>query len=140
MHKIILFTLALILLVSPASGAHPDYQAAGILRGEAPEDCAPCRQITACALVTDLEKGVHLRSRWYGWRNPRAEDYTLLEWARQERNCAAFPVCKFVGNGKDLEVWARKGWIDSATRVIAHCSSQGCTVCVPVEIDVSAMR
>ncbi|MBN2391750.1 MAG: hypothetical protein JXR84_13575 [Anaerolineae bacterium] len=127
--------LAVVLgLVTPVGGARPDYQIAGILRGEAPADCEVCRQLTACALVDDVERGVSLQ-RWYGWRAPRDEDFELIAWARERRHCAQFPRCRFVGNGRDLEVWARSGWIDSDVQVIAHCSGLGCTVCVPEVVE-----
>ena len=105
---------------------------ASILRGEAPTDCPKCRELTACAIVDDMQKGVDLRSRWYGWRNAREVDIALIESAIDGDMCRKYPVCKFVGNGRDLEVWARKGWINTDTRSIAYCSSSGCTACVPL--------
>ena len=126
-----LLLLALLVAVVPVGGARPDYQIAGILRGEAPVDCEACRQITAFALLDDVDKGVYLPGRWYGFRQPRDEDYAMIAWARENRTRNPYPRCKFVGSGRDLETWARKGWIEPDVEVIAYCSGLGCTVCVP---------
>ena len=129
--------LAAIVVLIVAKGAvatnSPYYEAASILRGEAPEGCVRCRELTACALVDDMNKGVHLRSRWYGWRSARETDIELIEQAINNPSmCRKFPPCRFVGNGRDMEVWARKGWIDQYTRITSYCNRNGCTVCVPV--------
>ncbi|MBD3250963.1 hypothetical protein GF380_00585 [Candidatus Uhrbacteria bacterium] len=101
------------------------------MRGEAPAGCRRCRELTACALVRDQELGIALRARWYGWRAAREHDIELIEQARETGLCDRYPVCRFVGNGRDLEVWARKGWVPSTTRVLAYCNEHGCSVCVP---------
>lgn len=108
------------------------YIAASILRGEAPSDCVRCREMTACALMRDVQRGVALRSRWYGWRPARDEDVAMIERAEDPQFCKQYPECRFTGNGRDLEVWSRKGWVSGDARVIAYCSSHGCSVCVPV--------
>lgn len=133
MNKIIavVFVAAILLTATPAQSYDPTTEAASILRGEAPSDCRKCRELTACALVRDMQRGVRLRSRWYGWRNAREQDRALIEEAQVGDMCAEYPVCRFVGNGRDLEVWARYGWA-SAGRVVAYCGRAGCSVCVPV--------
>lgn len=129
----ILTTVLVILMPSEGLAGDPLYTAASILRGEAPADCIKCRELTACALVRDLNRGVNLRQRWYGWRNAREQDLRLIETAMTDpKLCRQFPDCRFVGNGRDLEVWSRKGWVNASVRSIAYCSSHGCTVCVPV--------
>lgn len=80
------------------------YIAASILRGEAPRDCVRCREMTACALVSDVRRGVDLRARWYGWSPAREEDLAMI----------------------------RRAEVESNARVIAYCSGHGCSVCVPV--------
>lgn len=133
--KIKLRALILCLLIFMLAGNtyanDENYVPASILRGEAPTDCPKCRELTACAIVDDMQKGINLRSRWYGWRNARDVDILLIEEAIEGDMCRKYPACKFVGNGRDLEVWARKGWIADDARSIAYCSSSGCTVCVP---------
>lgn len=115
---------------TPAAADDPLYAAASILRGEAPEDCRQCRELTACAIVADMARNVRLRSRWYGWRSARAQDVALIEQAQSTEMCRRYPRCRFVGSGRDLEVWARRGWVNGA-RVVAYCSAGGCSVCVP---------
>lgn len=124
-------TMAIAALATPAAANDPLYAPASILRGEAPEDCHQCREMTACAIVADMERGVRLRSRWYGWRSAREQDVALIERAQSTGMCRSYPACRFVGNGRDLEVWARRGWVSSG-RVIAYCSAGGCSVCVPL--------
>ena len=120
-------------IASKGTADDPTYTAASILRGEAPEDCRHCRELTACSLVRDLERGVHLRSRWYGWRPARDVDVALIEKAMTDAAfCRQYPDCRFTGNGRDLEVWSRKGWISDGVRVIAYCGAHGCSVCVPI--------
>jgi len=136
MKRVVLVTTlaAVLVILMPAEGlaGDPVYTAASILRGEAPADCLKCRELTACALVRDLNKGVNLRQRWYGWRNAREQDVALIEKALADpKFCRQFPDCRFVGNGRDLETWSRKGWINASVRSIAYCGSNGCTVCVP---------
>ncbi|MBN2392073.1 MAG: hypothetical protein JXR84_15205 [Anaerolineae bacterium] len=108
------------------------YIAASILRGEAPRDCVRCREMTACALVRDMRRGVNLRARWYGWSAARDEDVAMIRRAEDPQFCKQYPECRFTGNGRDLEVWSRKGWVASDARVVAYCSGHGCSVCVPV--------
>lgn len=128
---LLLVLAALLLTVIPAQSYDPTTEAASILRGEAPHDCRKCRELTACALVRDIERGVRLRSRWYGWRNAREQDRALIEAAQDGDMCERYPACGFVGNGRDLETWARHGWASSG-RVVAYCGRAGCSVCVPV--------
>ncbi len=133
--KKLMFTILLALLaaIAPSAGSanDPYYTAASILRGEAPQDCPNCRNLTACALMRDMQNGVVLRQRWYGWRAARPQDIELMRQAATDPQfCRTYPDCRFVGNGRDLEVWARRGWA-SETRVIAYCGKSGCSVCVP---------
>lgn len=122
-----------ILMPSEGLAGDPLYTAASILRGEAPADCIKCREITACALVRDINRGVNLRQRWYGWRSAREQDIALISHAMNDpKFCRQYPDCRFVGTGRNLEVWSRKGWINDSVRSIAYCGSNGCTVCVPV--------
>lgn len=126
--------LACWLAISPKAAISGDttYIAASILRGEAPRDCVRCREMTACALVSDVRRGVDLRARWYGWSPARDEDLAMIQRAEDAQFCKRYPECRFTGNGRDLEVWSRKGWVASDARVIAYCSGHGCSVCVPV--------
>jgi len=123
--------LTSLLMVAIQSPSPPVYEAASILRGEAPDDCIKCRELTACSLVDDQSKGIDLRSRWYGYRTARDQDVELILRAQNTDMCTAYPKCRFVGNGRDLEVWARKGYLDSTARIIAYCGTNGCSVCVP---------
>jgi hypothetical protein len=124
--------LLILLLPRPTFSYDRSWVLASTLRGEAPEDCLACRELTACALVKDSLAGINIRTRWYGWRPAREQDKAMIEQAFTGEICSKYPECKFVGNGRDLEVWARKGWIRPTSRVIAYCS-KGCTVCVPAE-------
>lgn len=126
-------TMAIAALAAPAAANDPLYAPASILRGEAPEDCRQCREMTACAIVADMERGVRLRSRWYGWRNAREQDVALIEQAQSTELCRRYPRCRFVGSGRDLDLWARRGWA-SHERVVAYCSNGGCSVCVPYPV------
>lgn len=125
---------AVLVILMPSEGlaGDPVHTAASILRGEAPEDCIKCRELTACALVRDINRGVNLQQRWYGWRSAREQDIALISRAMNDpKFCRQYPDCRFVGTGRDLEVWSRKGWISDSVRSIAYCGSNGCTVCVP---------
>lgn len=137
-RALLVLLLAITLLPATVDAGDPVFIAASILRGEAPEDCVRCREMTACALVRDLNRGVALRKRWYGWRTARDEDVALIERAQENGFCALYPECKFVGNGRDLEVWARRGWA-SGVQVVAYCGTGGCSVCVPEMVAGEAM-
>jgi hypothetical protein len=128
---LLLILVAAVLTATPAQSYDAVTEAASILRGEAPHDCRRCRELTACALVRDMARAVRLRSRWYGWRAARPQDRALIEAAQDGEMCKQYPACRFVGNGRDLEVWARRGWTGSG-RVVAYCGRAGCSVCVPV--------
>ena len=120
--------------VQPAGSYDVYYEAAGIWRGETPEGCEKCGEVTACALIRDIDKGVILRNRWYGYRNPNQEAFDAITWARNPENCRSYPQCKFVGNGRDLETWAKHGWVSPDAKITAYCNQNGCTVCIPEEI------
>lgn len=132
-YKRCLIWISFLLLLIPdkLNAKDPNYIAAGTLRGEAPAACNECRIITACALVRDQTRGIVLSSRWYGWQKPSQVDIDLVQRARETALCSRYPTCKFVGNDRDLEVWARKGWISPTVEVKAYCSKHGCTVYVP---------
>lgn len=131
MKKLLLLLTIFVLFPRPTSAGDSDTILGSVLRGEAPAECQKCRELTACALVRDQERGVNIRSRWYGWRQARQEDIDLIVRARETAMCERYPTCKFVGNGRDLEVWARKGWVSPKVKTIGFCSKHGCTVCVP---------
>lgn len=123
--------LFMAIFVRPADSYDVYYEAAGIWRGETPEGCEQCGKVTACALIKDIEKGVVLRNRWYGYRDPNQAAFDAIAWARNPENCRSYTPCKFVGNGKDLETWAKHGWVSPDVKVTAYCNQNGCTVCVP---------
>lgn len=106
--------------------------AAAILRGETSEDCEQCRELTACSLVDDMRRGVYLRGRWNGWRRAREEDVALIVAALETGMCNAYPQCRFLGNGRDMETFARNGWADGV-RLVGYCGHSGCSICIPRE-------
>lgn len=135
--KRFLLLLIIVLSVFPApvfsmESMDSVYIAASILHGEAADSNEKGRELTACSIVRDMARGVDLRARWYGWRAARPVDIALIERARDTDLCRQYPHCRFTGNGHDLEVWARKGWVKNDVRVIAYCGSGGCSVCVPL--------
>jgi len=118
--------VALFLLKPMRVAGDSNYVAASILAGEAPSGCDACIRVTACALARDIHKGVDLRSRWYGIRKPDSYSVYMMDWAMEDTNCDAVPKCNFVGNARDIRVWATKGWISSAR---VWCNVNGCTAC-----------
>lgn len=127
---VLVVVVFLCLAVYDVGASDPLFVPASILRGEAPTDCVKCREMTACAIVRDMQKGVNLRSRWYGWRNARPQDIAMIERAMNSDMCKAYPVCKFVGRPSDLEIWARNGWVSLDVQAVGYCSGK-CSVCVP---------
>ena len=127
------FVLVIVLLVAlvlsnpkRVVGGDNTYAAAGILAGEAPAGCEACIRVTACALVRDIQRGVNLRGRWWGFREPDPYSIYMIGWAMEDMNCDAVPKCDYVGSAPDVRVWAKKGWVSSAR---VWCNSNGCTAC-----------
>ena len=131
LKDIILLVLLFLLIPSPVRSTDNITVAASILRGEAPQGCERCRELTACAIVEDMQHSIELADRWYGWRTARQSDVALIKAAMNTDLCDGYPSCKFVGNGRDLEVWAKKGWVPESVRIVAYCGEHGCSVCVP---------
>lgn len=134
-HAIIILSILLfsVFLVATAGAEGSEIQvAASILRGETSEDCEQCRELTACALVDDMRRGVYLRGRWNGWRRGRQAEVDLIVAAMETGMCKAYPRCRFLGNGRDMETFARNGWADGV-RLVGYCGRAGCSICIPRE-------
>lgn len=141
-YIIVAIILASMATMIPSKGLSGDplYIAASILHGETNDDCLKCREQTACALWRDMEKGVSLRVRWYGWRNARPQDLAMMERARDTRMCLSYPKCRFVGNESDVRTWRLKGWIASDTYIPGYCSPHGCSFCVMQDTEKVAAK
>lgn len=110
-----------------ASPEWRDY-ASHILAGE--RDGQMDRRTIACSLVRDVLRGYgpwDLRKRWYGWREPSWAD-RLEIWHvvfQTPGHCDGIPWCRYVGSGKDYELWSRRGMVDGM-----DTTWYGNTVCV----------
>jgi len=107
--------------------------AASIVAGEA-ADTDEARQVTACTLVHDVERGWYpwvLRDRWFGWASPSKEALTAMVLATTTNICREYPRCSYVGSFEDLKYWRRTGVADSSGVWVWMDAKGKTTVCIP---------